>query len=560
MILIADSGSTKTDWCVVGQGQLVRQIVTKGMNPFFQSEEEIENEIATALIPHLKTNVLDAVYFYGAGCVPDKVPMMYNALSTHLNTKNGIEVNTDMLAVARGLCGHKPGIACIMGTGSNSCFYDGEKIVSNVSPLGFILGDEGSGAVLGKLLVGDMLKNQMTPELKEKFLNKTGLTPPEIIDRVYRQPFPNRFLASLSPFLAENILTCISSRQLQGFLPAQCHAIRLQKSSGSLHRLRRLPLSGHIARSRPRIRDTNNNHRQKPHARSHDLSSVINHKSLFINHNMFIKISEQPSLYNDLEKKSIREILEDINAEDQKVALATQKAIPQIEKLVSQIVPRMKQGGRIFYMGAGTSGRLGVLDASEIPPTFGMPPTLVIGLIAGGDTALRNPVENAEDDTRRGWEELVEHNINDKDTVIGIAASGTTPYVIGALHAAREHGILTGCITSNPDSPMAAEADVPIEMIVGPEYVTGSSRMKSGTGQKMILNMITTSVMIQLGRVKGNKMVNMQLSNQKLIDRGTRMIVEELGLYYDQAKALLLMHGSVKKAVDAYKSGTTKLP
>ncbi len=243
---------------------------------------------------------------------------------------------------------------------------------------------------------------------------------------------------------------------------------------------------------------------------------------------MFIKISEQPSLYNDLEKKSIREILEDINAEDQKVALATQKAIPQIEKLVSQIVPRMKQGGRIFYMGAGTSGRLGVLDASEIPPTFGMPPTLVIGLIAGGDTALRNPVENAEDDTRRGWEELVEHHINDKDTVIGIAASGTTPYVIGALHAAREHGILTGCITS--------------------------------TGQKMILNMITTSVMIQLGRVKGNKMVNMQLSNQKLIDRGTRMIVEELGLDYDRAKALLLMHGSVKKAVDAYKSGTTKLP
>ena len=268
---------------------------------------------------------------------------------------------------------------------------------------------------------------------------------------------------------------------------------------------------------------------------------------------MFIKISEQPSLYNDLEKKSIREILEDINAEDQKVALATQKAIPQIEKLVSQIVPRMKQGGRIFYMGAGTSGRLGVLDASEIPPTFGMPPTLVIGLIAGGDTALRNPVENAEDNTRRGWEELVEHHINDKDTVIGIAASGTTPYVIGALHAAREHGILTGCITSNPDSPMAAEADIPIEMIVGPEYVTGSSRMKSGTGQKMILNMISTSVMIRLGRVKGNRMVNMQLTNQKLIDRGTRMVAEELNLPYNQSRHLLLMYGSVQEAVEAYR-------
>ena len=269
---------------------------------------------------------------------------------------------------------------------------------------------------------------------------------------------------------------------------------------------------------------------------------------------MFVKISEQPSLYNDLEKKSVREILEDINREDQKVALAVQKAIPQIEKLVTQIVPRMKQGGRIFYMGAGTSGRLGVLDASEIPPTFGMPPTLIIGLIAGGDTALRNPVENAEDDMQRGWEDLVERNITDKDTVIGIAASGTTPYVIGALHEAREHGILTACITSNPDSPMAAESDVPIEMIVGPEYVTGSSRMKSGTGQKMILNMITTSVMIQLGRVKGNKMVNMQLSNKKLVDRGTRMLVEELGLDYGKAKALLLMHGSVKKAADAYRA------
>ncbi len=267
----------------------------------------------------------------------------------------------------------------------------------------------------------------------------------------------------------------------------------------------------------------------------------------------FIKITEQASLYNDLEKKTVRELLEDINAEDQKVALATQRAIPQIEKLVNLIVPRMKQGGRIFYLGAGTSGRLGVLDASEVPPTFGMPPTWVIGLIAGGDAALRNPVERAEDNTTRGWEELRERNINEKDTVIGIAASGTTPYVIGAMQAAREHGILTACITSNPDSPMAAEADVPIEMIVGPEYVTGSSRMKSGTGQKMILNMISTSVMIQLGRVKGNKMVNMQLSNQKLIDRGARMIVEELGLGYEQAKDLLLMHGSVKKAIEAHR-------
>ena len=267
----------------------------------------------------------------------------------------------------------------------------------------------------------------------------------------------------------------------------------------------------------------------------------------------FIKITEQPSLYDDLDKKSVKEILEDINTEDHKVADAVQKAIPQIEKLVTLIIPRVKKGGRIFYMGAGTSGRLGVLDASEIPPTFGMPPTVVIGLIAGGDTALRNPVENAEDDMSRGWEELLQHHINSEDTVIGIAASGTTPYVIGAMHTAREHGILTGCITSNPNSPMATEADVPIEVIVGPEYVTGSSRMKSGTAQKMILNMISTTIMIELGRVQGNKMVNMQLSNQKLIDRGTRMIIEELHLDYEKAEALLMLHGSVKSAIEAYR-------
>ena len=267
----------------------------------------------------------------------------------------------------------------------------------------------------------------------------------------------------------------------------------------------------------------------------------------------FIKITEQPSLYDDLDRKSVKEILEDINTEDHKVADAVQKAIPQIEKLVTLIIPRVKKGGRIFYMGAGTSGRLGVLDASEIPPTFGMPPTVVIGLIAGGDTALRNPVENAEDDMSRGWEELLQHHINSEDTVIEIAASGTTPYVIGAMRTAQEHGILTGCITSNPNSPMAAEADVPIEVIVGPEYVTGSSRMKSGTAQKMILNMISTTIMIELGRVQGNKMVNMQLSNQKLIDRGTRMIIEELHLDYEKAEALLLLHGSVKSAIEAYR-------
>lgn len=266
----------------------------------------------------------------------------------------------------------------------------------------------------------------------------------------------------------------------------------------------------------------------------------------------FQKITESESLYHNLEQQSVRELLEEINREDQKVALAVQQTIPAIEQLVTGIVSRMKQGGRLFYLGAGTSGRLGVLDASEIPPTFGMPNTYVIGLIAGGDTALRNPVEAAEDDINKGWKELQDRGVNSLDTVVGIAASGTTPYVIGALRQARSQGILTAAISCNPQSPMAAEADIAIEPVVGPEFVTGSTRMKSGTAQKMILNMISTATMIQLGRVKGNRMVNMQLTNQKLVDRGTRMIMDELPLDYDAAQRLLLMYGSVKEAIQAY--------
>ena len=265
----------------------------------------------------------------------------------------------------------------------------------------------------------------------------------------------------------------------------------------------------------------------------------------------FQKITESESLYDNLDQMSVRELLEGINNEDRKVAIAVGREIPKIEKLVTRIVERMRRGGRLFYIGAGTSGRLGVLDASEIPPTYGMPNTLVIGLIAGGDRALRNPVESAEDDLDKAWEELQQYHINTNDTLVGIAASGTTPYVIGALRKARSEGILTASISCNPDSPMAAEAEIAIEP-VGPEFVTGSTRMKSGTAQKMVLNMITTSTMIKLGRVKGNRMVNMQLTNQKLVDRGTRMIMEELRLDYEQSKNLLLLHGSVREAIDSY--------
>jgi N-acetylmuramic acid 6-phosphate etherase len=267
-----------------------------------------------------------------------------------------------------------------------------------------------------------------------------------------------------------------------------------------------------------------------------------------------IRTTESESRYNNLELMSTRELLTNMNTEDKTVPLAVEAAMPQLEALVNAAFERLNNGGRLFYIGAGTSGRLGIVDASECPPTFGVPHGLVIGLIAGGDAAIRKAVEFAEDSTEQGWADLQEHNINEYDFLVGIAASGSTPYVVGALNKSREHGIGTGCIVCNTGSPVATAAEFPVEIVVGPEFVTGSTRMKSGTAQKLALNMLSTSLMIKLGRVKGNRMVDMQLSNNKLIDRGTRMVMEALAIDYDQAAALLKTHGSVRKAVDAAKS------
>jgi N-acetylmuramic acid 6-phosphate etherase len=266
----------------------------------------------------------------------------------------------------------------------------------------------------------------------------------------------------------------------------------------------------------------------------------------------FQKVTEHTSNYDDLDKMSVHDILVNINTEDKVVPLAVEKAIPSIEKLVTVIADKMLAGGRLFYLGAGTSGRLGVVDASECPPTYGVPHGLVIGIIAGGENAMFKAVEFAEDSKEDGWKDLQDFEVSHKDVVVGIAASGTTPYVIGALEECRKRGIPTGSITCNPNAPVSEVADFPIEVVVGPEFVTGSTRMKSGTAQKLVLNMISTSVMIQLGRVEGNKMVNMLLSNEKLVDRGVKMIMEQLHLNdYLKAKELLLRFGSVKKAVDS---------
>lgn len=265
-----------------------------------------------------------------------------------------------------------------------------------------------------------------------------------------------------------------------------------------------------------------------------------------------MKVTESSSNHDNLDKMSTKELLSAINSEDQTVALAIEKIIPSIEEFIDACYDRMKNGGRLFYIGAGTSGRLGIVDASECPPTFGVDHGVVVGIIAGGDSAIRKAVENAEDDTDQAWVDLKEHNINKNDTVVGIAASGSTPYVIGGLKKANESGLLTGSITCNPNNPIEAEATHAMTAVVGPEFVTGSTRMKSGTAQKLILNMISTGLMIKLGHVKGNRMVDMQLSNSKLVDRGTKMIQESIDISYEEAKALLEKYGSVRKAVDSY--------
>ncbi|MBN9349187.1 MAG: N-acetylmuramic acid 6-phosphate etherase [Chitinophagaceae bacterium] len=264
----------------------------------------------------------------------------------------------------------------------------------------------------------------------------------------------------------------------------------------------------------------------------------------------FKKVTEESSIYRHLEKKSIGEIIADINKEDMGIASSVKKSLSEIEKLITALTKKMRKGGRLFYIGAGTSGRLGILDASECPPTYGVPEGLVVGVIAGGKRAIIHAIERAEDDEEQGWEDLCEYKINDGDFVVGIASSGTTPYVIGALKRCKEHGILTGSISCNPDSPISNVADYPVEIIVGPEFVTGSTRMKSGTAQKMVLNMISTTAMIQLGRVEDNKMVNMKLTNKKIFQRAIRMLMEKGNIGEEEATALLTKFKSVKKALD----------
>ena len=556
MIIIADGGSTKCDWAVVDNttATIVKQFQTEGLNPFVRTEEDMLSLLKTEVAPQISTYNIDRVFFYGAGVTPEKSSYMASLLATIFATAD-ITATSDMDGAARGTVADGNGIVAILGTGSNTTTYTSGKPTDKVAALGYILGDEGSGAVLGKQLVSDIFKGVAPQHIVAQFEEKYGLSQAEILEAVYRRKQPNRYLATFAKFLSprlddsyiyalvEGCFESFVTRNLLQYSQRKLYAVGsvahyfesvlrrvVERAGFELVEVVQSPMEG-LVKYHSNAVQTTDNQSKKP----------------------FRKFTEEPSYYDQLEDMTVRTCLESINREDHRVAEAVKRTLPAVEALVSKLIPRLKQGGRLFYMGAGTSGRLGVLDASEVPPTFGMPPTVIIGIIAGGDKALRTPVEGAEDDTEQGWRDLMAFNPTPLDTVVGIAASGTTPYVVGVLRKARENGLLTASIASNYNSPAAAEAEIAIETVVGSEFVTGSSRMKSGTAQKLVCNMITTTAMIGIGRVKGNKMVNMQLSNKKLIDRGTRMLVDLLSIPYSQAHRLLLLHGSVQSALENYK-------
>lgn len=549
--MIADSGSTKTDWRLLG-GNKIRSARTRGINPYHSSPAEIVEELEKVDI-EVKPPDLNYIFFYGSGVATEAMKeVLRNALRDRFGSHASISVEDDLLGVARALFQEGRGIACILGTGSNSGLYAEGRIQDKVPALGYSLGDEGSGTDIGKRLVNALHKRELSPELRDAIIREEGLSMEEILENVYKKPHANRYLASLATIAAKHLthpeIERIVSDAFEGFIEKNI-------AKYNEYRILEVGFAGSVAFHFKTILEKTL--RVKGLKCGRIIASPIDglveyHQRERAAVSYSQSITESSSRYDNLERMSVNELLVNINREDGTVHQAVGRIIPHIEKLVESIIPRIMKGGRLFYIGAGTSGRLGIVDASEIPPTFGVPFDIVVGLIAGGDQAIRKAVESAEDDYHGAWRDMEQFKPGRNDVVVGIAASGRTPYVIGAVKDARKEGILTACITCNPNSKLAAEVDIPLEALVGPEFVTGSTRMKAGTAQKLILNMITTSTMIKLGRVKGNKMVDMQLTNKKLVERGSRMISEELGLEEDESRRLLLLHGSVRAVLDSY--------
>ena len=552
MILIADSGATKTDWRLI-EGMQIRSMTTLGINPYHSSEKEIGEELKKLELDGNERNILH-IYFYGSGVANKEMKeVICKNLQRRIGVHPDIQVEDDLLGVARSLFQKDSGIACILGTGSNSCLYKDGNIEDKVPALGYSLGDEGSGTDIGKRLVNALHKRTLSDDLRKTIISEEGLSMDQILENVYNKPHANRYLASLTKIAAKHI----KKKEIRGIV-WEAFEDFIQKNifKYSDYTTHEIGFAGSVAFHFSEV--------LKEVLHKHQLNCnqiIASPIDGLVKYHMHVdaqklngvkSITESSSRYDNLEKMSVKELLENINREDATVHRAVQTIIPRIEELVEGIIPRIMKGGRLFYVGAGTSGRLGILDASEIPPTFGVPFDIVIGIIAGGDKAIRKAVESAEDDIHGAWRDLAKFKPGKHDTIVGIAASGRTPYVIGAVKDGRKEGLLTACITCNPNSKLAREVDVPLEALVGPEFVTGSTRMKAGTAQKLILNMITTSTMIKLGHVKGNKMVDMQLTNKKLVERGSIMISEELGLDKEESRRLLLLHGSVRNVLDNF--------
>ncbi len=552
MVLLADSGATKTDWRLI-DGMAVQSFTTRGMNPFHSSDKEITAELKSLDLAGREPQI-QTIYFYGSGVANDEMKnLIRKSLQQRIGEHPSIHIEDDLLGVARALFQEGNGIACILGTGSNSCLYINGKIEDKVPALGYSLGDEGSGTDIGKRLVNALHKRTLSDKFRELIISEEGLSADQILENVYKKPHANRYLASLAKIAVKHInneeIRAIVSLAFEDFFKKNiCKYADYSKIdigfAGSV--------AFHFSKILKEVLQKHNLNFTQIIAAPIDGLVTYHSRRIRGGQTGSDSITESSSRYDNLEEMSVKELLENINREDGTVHKAVHYIIPQIERLVEEIIPRLMKGGRLFYVGAGTSGRLGIVDASEIPPTFGIPFDIVIGIIAGGDKAIRKAVESAEDDFHGAWRDLEKFKPHIHDIVVGIAASGRTPYVIGAVRDSKKAGLLTACITCNPSSSLAKEVDIPLEALVGPEFVTGSTRMKAGTAQKLILNMITTSTMVKLGRVKGNKMVDMQLTNQKLIERGTRMISEELGLDKQESKRLLLLHGSVRNVFNKY--------
>ena len=528
-------------------------MVTRGLNPYHTSEEEIKEEL-DSLDLRGEEHDIHEIYFYGSGVSNKEMGnIIHRMLQLRIGIHPFIQVKDDLLGVARALFQERSGIACILGTGSNSGLYKNGEILDKVPAMGFSLGDEGGGADIGKRLVNALHKRNISDSLRQTIIEDEGLSMDQILENVYNKPHANRYLASLAPVVAKYI----DQQEIREIVSAAFEDF-FKKNISKYSEFRSLEIgfAGSVAYYFRKILTEvmERNHLKISLIVASPVEGLVTyHQRVHTTEaNGSVSITESASRYDNLDQMSVRELLQNINKEDSTVHKAVHAIIPQIDKLVEGIISRLMKGGRLFYVGAGTSGRLGIVDASEIPPTFGVPFDIVIGIIAGGDRAIRKAVESAEDDIHGAWRDLVPYKPGKNDVVVGIAASGRTPYVIGAVQDAKKHGLLTACITNNPNTRLAESVDIPLEALVGPEFVTGSTRMKSGTSQKLILNMITTSTMIKLGRVKGNKMVDMQLTNAKLVERGSRMISEELGLNMDESRRLLLLHGSVRNALDRY--------